>query len=158
MNFHFITERVATGSDIRTDMDVKVLIAHNITHIIDCHNWAENWRVLQFPNVSYLLNGTSDDGHLKPAKWFQKSIQFALEALQQPRTKIYCHCLEGINRGPSTAYAILRAQGIKANIAERWIRRRRPQVGEQGLCYKSDADRAVIELGYTSELVKKSRK
>jgi Fe-S cluster assembly protein SufB len=55
------------------------------------------------------------------------------------------NCAAGINRGPSTAYSLMRALGWPAADAEAAIRAARPQVG---LAYKGDADAAVAALGY----------
>ena len=145
-DFTFITARLATGAAIDGPEDVDELVAVGITHVIDCRFEFEDTPLLaSHPSMSYLYNGVPDDGEPKGADWFAKSIEFALPALGLPRTKVYAHCAAGVYRGPSTAYAILRALGLSADDAEALIRRGRP-VAE--LIYKQDADIAVASLGY----------
>jgi hypothetical protein len=145
-DFSFVTLRVATGAAINDASDVNALVSAGITHVIDCRWEFDDVHIFaDHPYIVYLYNGVLDDGFSKPDSWFAKSLSFALPALAMPHVKIYAHCAAGVNRGPSTAYAILRAQGFDAITAERQIRIARPQVR---LAYKSDADRAVLNLGY----------
>jgi protein-tyrosine phosphatase len=97
------------------------------------------------PAIQYLWNPTIDDGEPKPPEWFAKTIEFSLNALAQPWTKVYVHCAAGVNRGPSSAYAVMLALGWDGPTALALIKERRPtaQVG-----YAKDADVAVVTLGY----------
>ena len=145
-DFDFITGRLATGAAIDGPADVDELVRAGITHVIDCRWEFEDTPLLaSHPKMSYLYNGTPDDGEPKGTDWFAKSLEFALPALGLPGTKIYAHCMAGVHRGPSTAYAILRALGIAAADAEAMVRRGRP-IAE--LIYRDDADAAVTALGY----------
>jgi protein-tyrosine phosphatase len=63
----------------------------------------------------------------------------------RPGTKLLIHCKEGLNRSPSTAYAILQAWGTPAKDALEHVKEARP---EAKLAYQKDADRAVKSLGY----------
>ncbi len=145
-DFDFITARLATGAAIDGRDDVDELVAAGITHVIDCRFEFEDTPLLaSHPSMSYLYNGVPDDGEPKGADWFGKSIEFALPALALPGTKLYAHCAAGVHRGPSTAYAILRALGLSAHDAEALITRGRP--GAE-LIYKNDADAAIAALGY----------
>ncbi len=147
-DFTFITSRIATGAAISSADDVAQLVAAGVTHVIDCaaELMATDGALLSAePGFVYLPNGVLDDGQSKPPAWFGHSIEFALDALATPGHRVYSHCAAGVNRGPSTAYAILRSLGISAASAEAMIRAVRPQVG---LAYKADADAAVTALGY----------
>ncbi len=146
-DFNFVTARLATGGGINVQSDVDQLIAAGITHIIDCRAEADDSSLLSHNKaiMGYLWNGVEDDGVSKPDGWFLKSLDFALPIFAMPFSKVYTHCAAGINRGPSTAYAILLAIGLVAPLAEQIIRQARPQVG---LAYKSDADRAIKTLGF----------
>lgn len=145
-DFSFFTGRLATGAAVNDEADVVSLIQGGVTHVIDCRSEFDDAPLfVAHPEIHYLWNGTNDDGQRKPPEWFQKSIEFALDALSKPYTKVYAHCAAGINRGPSTAYAILLATGLDSTTAEGLIRARRPQVG---LAYKADAQAAVEVLGY----------
>lgn len=144
-DFNFVTDRVATGAAVSSPDDVRLLYAAGVTHVIDCRREFDDTPLFADAKMMVLWNGTDDDGQPKPADWFQRSLAFALAALAQPKMKVYAHCAAGVNRGPSTAYAILRAVGFTPAQAEKVIRAARPQVG---LRYKGDADTAIGVLGY----------
>jgi protein-tyrosine phosphatase len=147
--FDFITYRLATGAAFTNSSDVDLLAQAGITHVIDCAIELEysdgGLLSAHKPGFVYLPNGVDDDGKPKPAGWFANSIDFALNALNTRGTKVYAHCKMGINRGPSTAYAILLAMGLQPAMAEQMIRLVRPLVG---LAYKADAEKAVLSLKY----------
>lgn len=90
-------------------------------------------------------NPAEDDGAPKPADWFARSIDFALHALANPRHKVAVCCYHGNNRAPSTALAVLMAQGLSYERAANMVCRCRP--GCQ-MRYSSDVEVAIKELGY----------
>ena len=148
MDYNWINSRIATGAAIGSPTDVDDLAGAGVTHIIDCRGELDDAPLLGgHPDMLYLWNGVADDGN--PAThgdaWFSKSLAFALPALAQPHTKIYTHCAAGVNRGPSTAFAILYALGFTAGHVEALIRAARPQVG---LAYKDEAIASVHNLGF----------
>ena len=136
-DFNFVTTRLATGAAISSAADVAELVAAGITHIVDCRDDFDDSSLLTSdPQISYLWNGTADDGQHKPPEWFYKSVDFALGGLVHSKSKVYAHCAAGINRGPSTAFAIMLALGWTDIQAEAQMRLARPQVG---IAYKQDA-------------------
>lgn len=147
MDYAWVTDRLATGAAINDPADVQVLASAGVTHIIDCRDSFDDTALLAGSGMLVLWNGVPDDGN--PAThgttWFGKSLAFAMPALAQPHAKVYAHCAAGINRGPSTAFAILLALGFSAPDAEATIRAVRPQVGLQ---YKAEAIAAIPALGY----------
>lgn len=146
VDLDFVTHRLATGGEIKKKSHLQDLKKLGITHIINGRNEFNDATVFSNElNFNYLWNGTDDDGALKPTEWFKRAIDFALPALALPHTKIYAHCAAGINRGPSLAYAILRAQGIEALFAHNLIMNARP-IAEIG--YRQHADDAIRNLGY----------
>ena len=156
-DFSFITARLATGAAISDPADLDQLVAAASAgrtqsgdplraHILDCRAELDDLPLLaSHPSISYLFAGVPDDGLPKPTDWFARGISFALPALATPGHKVYCHCAAGINRGPSMAYAVMRAWGLGPNQAETLIRAARPQVA---LAYKFSADSAIIALGF----------
>jgi len=142
----FSQEADAAGScldilDCLTDLE-RV----GVTHIINCRRDAASVRSLQVVRgIALLWNPTEDDGQPKPPEWFGKSIDFALSALASPRHKVAVICYHGNNRSPSTALAILIAQGLHEPCAEKLVLQARP--GAQ-IRYAADALRAVEQLGY----------
>lgn len=153
--FSQITERVFTGGEMSAGpglppdvSGVDALAAAGVTHVIDCRDDFDDAPLLTaHPAILYLWNGTADDGRPKPSAWFARSLAFALPMFAQPRTKLYCHCQAGINRGPSTAYAVLRALGFGRAEMLALIRLKRP-VTLVGIRYADDADKAIADLGY----------
>lgn len=146
LDLNFVTHRVATGGSLETRDNLKELKALGITHIINARSEFNDATLFtRDMGFNYLWNGVDDDGHAKPVEWFKRAIDFALPALALPGTKIYAHCQAGINRGPSLAYAILRAQGMDTLWAKNLIQLARP-IAFVG--YAKDADDAIKSLGY----------
>jgi dual specificity phosphatase 3 len=146
MDYSKITPRLYCGAAINDRQDVNELIDAGVSHVINCRVEFDDGALLaQRPEITYLHNPTSDDGTVKSPEWFQRSIEFALDAITYPHKKVYVHCAAGVNRGPSTAYAIMLAEGFTPEDAERIIRAARPVVN---LAYKKDAEDAVKVLGY----------
>ena len=149
-NYSKITERLYCGGLIADEDELNTLInRENITHVIDAMAEENDYRMLKLhPKITYLCNGEADDGKSKSKEWFDKAVRFALAAYQVPGSIIYCHCAAGVNRGPSLAYAILRSLGYSRREAEDTIKTKRPQAM---IAYKGDANRALIELGWTND-------
>ena len=148
-DFDFVTSRLATGAGINGPEDVQALVTGGVTHIIDCRDDFNDAPLLAGHSaISYLWNGVPDDGDAATHgdTWFSKSLGFALPALSSPHNKVYCHCAAGVNRGPSTAFAIMLASGFAPSDAESIIRAARPVVG---LAYKPEAIASVASLGYS---------
>ena len=129
-DFAIVTARVATGAAVTSAADAQQLIAAGVTHILDLTSEEDDQQFLAGLGVGYLYNPTADDGTQKPASWWLASLTFAAQAFSQFGTCVYAHCSAGINRGPSTAYAILRAcAGLDPAAARGLITTVRPQVG-----------------------------
>lgn len=144
MDCNWINNRLLVGAIIENEADAVFLKHGGITHVINCMrcNDEEPW-VRRF-GMSYLYNALEDDGKPKPVEWFKTTIEWALPVLVHPRNKLYVHCRGGQQRGPSNAYAILRALGMTSEQAEKAIQK----VRKCGLGYKKDADLAIEALGY----------
>lgn len=125
-----------------------VLGAAGITHLISCRRYPEFmglYTVQVLSGIVCLWNPIEDDGEPKPTHWFASSIDFALHALANPRHRVAVCCYHGSNRAPSTALAVLLAQGLPYDTAIKLVRDARP---EAELRYANDARAAVKELGY----------
>lgn len=143
MEFAQITQRLSTGGSIGPT-DMGFLLMQGITAIIDCVA-GEDDRPIITAGINYLWNPTEDDGQHKPPAWFKASLDFALPLFADPRQRIYAHCHGGHNRGPSTAYALMRALGWTSAEALALIKAARPSAT---VAYAGDADQAIITLGY----------
>jgi hypothetical protein len=63
----------------------------------------------------------------KRSELFWKGVQFSLEALAEPQSKIYFHCAAGVHRGPLMLLAVLRVLGYQRREAMDLITNVRPQ-------------------------------
>ena len=144
-DFDFVTDRIATGGMIWDEEDVAAMEAAGITHVVTAAIELEDdtWRVLA-GRFAHLCNGVHDDGAWKSPDWFGRSIEFTLAALQDPDARVLLHCGAGINRGPSSAYAVLRALGHSPSDAYRLVTEARPIAC---VLYANDADEAIEALG-----------
>lgn len=106
----FVTgTRIAVGSAPWNEEDIRSIKNSGITHVIDCQSTGAGEYLYRGSGIVYLWCGTDDDGELKGADWFMKGVQFAADALKDPNARVLHNCFAGINRGPSMAYATLRA-------------------------------------------------
>ena len=72
-----------------------------------------------------MWNPTDDDFQPKPAEIFQRGVNFALECLEDPESKLYVHCAAGVHRAPMMTLAILCAMGWELEQAKRHILEKR---------------------------------
>jgi len=72
----------------------------------------------------------------KPPALFQAGVDFALDALDEPKSKIYIHCAAGVHRAPMMTLAILRVLGRSLKDAKNLI---------QGLRYVVDFAECYVE-------------
>lgn len=130
MDISQITPKLYTGGAIKSRADVVTLKRLGISHVISCQLDIDDREFIDGSGIVFLDNGICDTPapYPQPAEWFHRSIQFALEAAPT-LTGLFVHCYAGHSRGPSTAYAILRAIGHPPALAERLIRNSRPSVG-----------------------------
>ena len=144
-NISWLTEDLATGGDlsfdpVEADGQVEDILNRGITYITDMREEANDWKVWeQHEHVEYLWLPTDDrTGHVIPDHLFDLAVKQARRAAKQQR-KMLVHCHMGINRGPSTAYAILLDRGYDVIEAFDLIRAKRT---EAGIVYAPDALRA----------------
>jgi 8-oxo-dGTP diphosphatase len=83
---------------------------------------------LQTAGITHIIDCTDqpDAGQVMPDDWFADGVDFALHAMRNPDAQVLAHCQLGINRGPSMAYAILLATGMKPDQALATIKAARP--------------------------------
>lgn len=137
-NITWITEGVATGGDLSYNIDIAAaqvadLLDQDIDLIIDCRVEANDhdiWDVIDGPEYIWL---PTDDavGHHIPADHFDSAVEAARDV-----SRVFVHCHMGVNRGPSTALAILLDRGMEPARAFDLIRAKRPIAG---LYYAMDA-------------------
>jgi hypothetical protein len=144
--FNFVNNRLAVGGAINAAPDVQALVDAGINIVVDARNDFNDAPLLAgVPGMQYLWNPTPDDGKPKPVSYWQTTLNFVMPLLAQPHFKVYCHCMAGINRGPSNGLAILMAMGFTESEGVDMIQAARPQAQ---IAYRDDVAAAVAALGY----------
>lgn len=140
-NINWITDQVATGGDFSYNEDkamrqITDLMEMEIDLIIDCRQEADDAEVWEQLGQEYLHLPTNDaHGWSIPPQHFDAAVGAARPVLEAGG-RVFVHCHMGVNRGPSTAYALLLDQRMSATRAFDLIRTERPQAG---LAYAEDA-------------------
>lgn len=99
-----------------------------VTHIIDMQIEFDDTSLALPHGIGVLWNPIEDDFQPKSPEVFQRGVDFALEALDQPGTKLFVHCAAGVHRAPMMTLAILCSLSWKLEDALRLIEARRPVV------------------------------
>jgi protein-tyrosine phosphatase len=111
MDMTWVTDRIAVGGGIWNDENMEELVRCGVTHIIDMQIEFDDRPLAEPYPVKVLYNPTDDDFMPKPPALFQRGVDFALEAMDQPKSKIYIHCAAGVHRAPMMTLAIMRVLG-----------------------------------------------
>ena len=153
-----ITDQLWCGGAISTVRQVEQLARDGITADIDCRDEFNEQSLIagfnrlpsasdalkQHPQIAYCYDGVPDDGQPKPVSWFATAWDFAKPLLDSGGV-VLAHCAAGVNRGPSIAYFLLRAQShVEPDAAFALLTQKRPKAR---VAYRADADRALQELG-----------
>lgn len=150
-NIHWLTDTLATGGDFSmrpsvAEKQLQNLIAQDVRLVIDCRQEFNDKAIWEQVNsdgvkVTYLHLPTDDrDGHHISDAHFDAAVEAALPFIERDE-KVLAHCHMGVNRGPSTAYAILLALGWDAVAAFDLIRAKRAQAA---IYYAEDALKAHL--------------
>ena|SRR5579884_3276820 len=125
MDMTWITDRIAVGGGIWNDENMAELVRRGITHIIDMQIEFDDRPLAEKYPVKVLFNPTDDDFTPKPPELFQRGVEFALEALDEPNGRVYIHCAAGVHRAPMMTLAILRVLGWSLETARQVMLERR---------------------------------
>ncbi len=128
MDITWVTNQLALGGGIWNDEKMIEVVQAGVTHIIDMQVEFDDTRLAEPYGVKVLWNPTEDDFQPKPAKLFQRGVDFALQAIQNPAAKVFIHCAAGVHRAPMMTLAVLRAQGWSLPDALRLIEEERDVV------------------------------
>ncbi len=125
MDMTWVTDRIAVGGGIWNEENMAELVRMGISHIIDMQIEFDDRPLAEPYEVAVLYNPVDDDFQPKPAHVFQRGVEFALEALDAPDSKIYIHCAAGVHRAPMMTLAVLRSMGWSLKDATELIQGRR---------------------------------
>jgi protein-tyrosine phosphatase len=127
MDITWVTGRIAVGGGIWHAESMAAVARAGVTHIIDMQIEFDDTQLAKPHGIEVLWNAIDDDFQPKPPKVFQRGVEFAIAALDQPGTKLFIHCAAGVHRAPMMALALLCALGWTLNDGLRLIETRRPQ-------------------------------
>jgi protein-tyrosine phosphatase len=149
MDMTWVTDRIAVGGGIWNELKMIEVAEAGVTHVINMQIEFDD-RHLGVPHgINVLWNPTDDDFQFKPPELLQRGVDFALEALDDPHTKVFIHCAAGVHRAPMMTLAVLRAMGWELREAMKLIQKRRPVVDFADVYVRSVED---FIRGYAPEL------
>jgi protein-tyrosine phosphatase len=128
MDMTWVTDRIAVGGGIWNDEKMIEVVRSGVTHIIDMQIEFDDTRLAEPYGIPVLWNPTDDDFQPKPPQLFQRGVDFALAALDDPESRVFIHCAAGVHRAPMMALAVLRALGFDPEDAIAMIESRRAVV------------------------------
>ena len=127
MDMTWVTGRIAVGGGIWNRDNMAEVARAGVTHILDMQIEFDDTELAEPFGIKVLWNPMDDDFQPKKPEVFRRGVEFAIEALDQPGTKLYIHCAAGVHRAPMMTLALLGALGWKVKDAVRLIEMRRPQ-------------------------------
>lgn len=126
MDITWVTDRIAVGGGIWNADNMATVSRAGITHIIDMQIEFDDTPLAQPHGISVCWNPVDDDFEPKPAKVFERGVEFALAALEEKRAKLFVHCAAGVHRAPMMTLALLGVMGWEVEDAMDLIEGRRP--------------------------------
>ncbi len=128
MDMTWITPRIAVGGGIWNAENMAQVAGAGITHVIDMQIEFDDTALAKPQGIEVLWNAVDDDFQPKPAEVFQRGVEFANAALDQPENKVFIHCAAGVHRAPMMTLALLCSMGWELGRAMELIEARRPVV------------------------------
>jgi protein-tyrosine phosphatase len=125
MDMTWVTDRIAVGGGIWVTEKMDEVVRAGVTHVIDMQIEFDDTELGESAGVEVLWNPVDDDFEPKHPVIFERGVNFALRALEQPGTKVFVHCAAGVHRAPMMALAVLCATGYKLEDAKRLIQTKR---------------------------------
>ncbi|MGB6476977.1 MAG: dual specificity protein phosphatase [Candidatus Sulfotelmatobacter sp.] len=126
MDITWLTDRIAVGGGIWTSDNMGKVARAGVTHIIDMQIEFDDTPLGEEAGIEVLWNPTDDDFDRKPRELFQRGVDFARIALEDPTAKLFIHCAAGVHRAPMMALALLGSMGWTVEDAMALIEKRRP--------------------------------
>ena len=128
MDMTWITDRIALGGGIWNARNMEEVVQAGVTHVVNMQIEFDDRPLAEPHGVQVLWNPTDDDFLLKPPELLKRGVDFALDAMADPETRVYVHCAAGVHRAPMMTLAILGAMEWEMDAAMVLIETRRPVV------------------------------
>jgi protein-tyrosine phosphatase len=126
MDITWVTGRIGVGGGIWTAENMTKVAQAGVTHILDMQIEFDDTPLAKPHGIAVLWNPTDDDFQPKPPELFQRGVDFALQALDEPGSKLLIHCAAGVHRAPTMALAVLCSLSWKLEDAMQLIETKRP--------------------------------
>lgn len=128
MDMTWVTDQIAVGGGIWNEAKMMEVVRAGVTHIINMQIEFDDKPLAEPYGVEVLWNPIDDDFQPKPPEVFQRGVDFAMKAMEDPQAKVFIHCAAGVHRAPMMALAILRSMGWSLKEATESIETLRPVV------------------------------
>jgi protein-tyrosine phosphatase len=128
MDMTWITPRIALGGGIWNAENMAEVARAGITHVIDMQIEFDDTALAAPYGIEVLWNAVDDDFQRKPPEVFQRGVEFAERALDEPGGKLFIHCAAGVHRAPMMTLALLCSMGWELGKAMALIEAKRPVV------------------------------
>jgi len=128
MDMTWITPRIAVGGGIWNAQNMAEVARAGVTHVIDMQIEFDDTALARPHGIEVLWNAVDDDFQPKSPEVFQRGVEFARAALENPENKLYIHCAAGVHRAPMMTLALLCAMGWESDKAMETIAAKRPVV------------------------------
>jgi protein-tyrosine phosphatase len=128
MDITWITDRIGLGGGIWNADNMAEVARAGITHVIDMQLEFDDTPLAAPHGIEVLWNPTDDDFQPKTPDIFERGVEFGLNALDEPGSRIFIHCAAGVHRAPMMTLALMCSIGWKVGDAMQMIEGRRPVV------------------------------
>jgi protein-tyrosine phosphatase len=125
MDITWLTERIGLGGGIWTSANMELVARAGVTHIIDMQIEFDDTPLADAHGIAVCWNPIDDDFEPKPPEVFERGVEFALRALDEPGAKLLIHCAAGVHRAPMMALAVLSVLGWELEDAALLIEKKR---------------------------------
>jgi protein-tyrosine phosphatase len=126
MDITWLDDRIAVGGGIWNAENMAAVSRAGITHIIDMQIEFDDTPLAELEGIVVCWNPVDDDFEPKRPEVFERGVEFALMALEDPKAKLFIHCAAGVHRAPMMTLALLGVMGWKLEDAMDLIETKRP--------------------------------
>jgi protein-tyrosine phosphatase len=126
MDITWVTDRIGVGGGIWSADNMTAVARAGITHIIDMQIEFDDTPLAKPCGIVVCWNPVDDDFEFKRREVFERGVEFALAALEDPNAKLFIHCAAGVHRAPMMTLALLGVMGWTVEDAMDLIEERRP--------------------------------
>jgi protein-tyrosine phosphatase len=126
MDITWLDDRIAVGGGIWNAENMAAVSRAGITHIIDMQMEFNDTPLAEPFGIAVCWNPVDDDFEPKRPQVFERGVEFALAAFDDPKAKLFIHCAAGIHRAPMMTLALLGVMGWTVEDAMDLIEGKRP--------------------------------